>query len=125
MKESTTTNENVVLFPQLSKEGVREDNDAIQELLNEAELYSSESIDDPLEDLLNEFEDITTNMENEEAKSVLAKVVGKMKLPEELLAQEFSRSVDLKKKMRILEEVNQRIKYYLDEVELFIPKQKK
>ncbi len=121
MKESTNTNENVVLFPQLSREGHREDDHAIEELLSDVELYSS----DPLEDLLNEFEDITTSIENEEAKSVLAKVVGKMKLPEELLAQEFSRSVELETKMRILEEVNQRIKYYLDEVELFIPKQKK
>lgn len=121
MNETPNSTENIVLFPHLSSETHREEESITKKLIAEAELYSS----DPLEDLLNEFEGITTSIENEEAKSVLAKVVGKMKLPEELLAQEFSRSVELETKMRILEEVNQRIKYFLDELELFIPKQKK
>jgi len=116
MKENSHSNENVVLFRSKTLMAEMEN-----ERLSDAEIYGS----DPLEDLLNEFEDITDTLENEEAKSVLAKVVEKMNLPEELLAQEFSRSRELRTKMQLLEEVNQRIKYYLDEVELFIPKQKK
>lgn len=82
---------------------------------------------DPLEDLLNEFEDITNiiDSDNEEAIKTLEKVVSKMVLPEDLLAEEFSAAGEFKAKLNILEEVNQRIKYYLDEVEVFIPKVKK
>jgi len=121
MNEIPNSSENVVNFPNLSNKSYVENDVISEDLLKEAELYSS----DPLEDLLNEFENMSTNISNKDAKSVLAKVVEKMKLPEELLAQEFSKSFELKTKMKILEEVNQRIKYFLDEVELFIPKQKK
>ncbi len=120
MKESSNSHENVVQFPHLG--AVSEDfGHRDSEQISDAELYGS----DPLEDLLNEFEDITDSIENEEAKKVLARVVEKMQLPEDILAQEFSSSNELKSKIRLLEEVNQRIKYYLDEVELFIPKLKK
>ena len=119
MKDTFDANENIVLFPGAGSTAL-DHRDEVEQI-SDAELYGS----DPLEDLLNEFEDITECIENEEAKQVLAKVVEKMKLPEDLLVQEFSSSNELKTKITLLEEVNQRIKYYLDEVELFIPKLKK
>jgi len=123
MNKTANLNENVVIFPSRANKSKSycEDESSSEKLLNAEVLASS----DPLEDLLNEFEDITTSISNDDAKNVLAKVISKMKLPEELLAQEFSQSAELGTKMKILEEVNQRIKYFLDEVELFIPKQKK
>jgi hypothetical protein len=115
MKDSLHSTENIVLFPQ---GGLKTDKNLL-------ERESKNVGTDPLNDLLHEFEDIAESIENEEAKEALARVVERMQLPEELLAQEFSRSSEIRTKMRLLEEVNQRIKYYLDEVELFIPKRKK
>lgn len=125
MNKTQNSHENVVLFLQQGlKDNVDEKRDSEEQKRSDSELYGS----DPLEDLLHEFDDVAPGLidtENEEAKNALAQVVEKMNLPEEILAMEFSRSVELKTKMQLLEEVNQRIKYYLDEVELFIPKRKK
>lgn len=118
-KQAKDANDNVVLFLQDSFADTEKDTRP-----SGSELYGS----DPLEDLLNEFdhiEDTILDTDNEEAKNTLSEVAEKMNLPEEILAHEFCRSVELRTKMQLLEEVNQRIKYYLDEVEVFIPKLKK
>jgi len=91
-----------------------------------------ETLDDPLEALLQEFEDISSSFEGDryldeeddydERPSKKKVQVYKSALPEELLAHEFSKAHEFQKRIELMQEVNKRIKHYLDEVELFIPK---
>jgi len=93
----------------------------------------SPPIDDPLESLLKEFEDITKEIEDGyDAEPAVSRALEKLPgvkhsqiLPEDLLAKEFSQALEFQTRINLLHEVNKRIKYYLDEIELFLPKTKK
>ncbi len=76
----------------------------------------ADDLTDPLQELLEEFEDISEDDELEETQ------VYNSALPEELLAHEFSKAHEFQKQIELIQEANKRVKYYLDELELFIPK---
>jgi hypothetical protein len=112
LTDNTGMDENVVLF-------------APRQTLK---AHIDEDLDDPLEALLQEFEDISSSFDDEkyldddEEELEAQQVVYKSALPEELLAHEFSKAHEFQKRIELMQEVNKRIKHYLDEVELFIPK---
>jgi hypothetical protein len=112
LTDNTGMDENVVLF-------------APRQTLK---AHIDEDLDDPLEALLQEFEDISISFDDEkyldddEEELEAQQVVYKSALPEELLAHEFSKAHEFQKRIELMQEVNKRIKHYLDEVELFIPK---
>lgn len=121
MKDGNSPQENVVRFP---KGGKTRD-------IPKVDLGT----DDPLESLLNEFEEISKELENEPLEGIVEKsipvaraleslptVTTKKLLPEDILARQFTKSREFQARMELLHEVNKRIKYYLDEVEMFLPK---
>lgn len=117
MKDGISHDENIVLFPQGKREKPQKEFDL--------------STDDPLESLLNEFEEISKELDEQlSQKSVpVTKALESLPisataslLPEDILAEEFSKSREFQARIDLLHEVNKRIKFYLDEVELFLPK---
>ncbi len=117
MKDGHSPQENIVQFPQ----GKRD----------KPQKSVPFNTDDPLESLLNEFEEISKELDQQlsqrsvpvsKALESLPAVTTSALLPEDLLAEEFSKSREFQAKIDLLHEVNKRIKFYLDEIELFLPK---
>lgn len=115
MTDETEQTENIVRFPGHTPEKVT----------------SRDHTDDPLESLLQEFEEISQELEERSyekepySKAIKAmEVVEKGILPEEILANEFSKAMEFQTRINLLHEVNRRIKFYLDEIETFIPRLK-
>lgn len=118
MKDGNLPTENVVPFPQ----GKRE---------KPVVKTPTETHDDPLESLLNEFEEISKELDEQlhqksipvtKALESLPQTTTQALLPEDLLAREFSKSREFQARIELLHEVNKRIKFYIDEIELFLPK---
>jgi hypothetical protein len=117
MKDGHSPQENIVRFPTGGRQRQK---------------VTQTAMDDPLESLLNEFEEISrelneesfdqSNMAVSKALESLPAVTADRLLPEDILAQEFSKAMEFQTRINLLHEVNRRIKFYLDEVELFIPK---
>lgn len=125
MKDGNSPQENVVRFPEGGKAKEKS--------------WQAQGTDDPLESLLNEFEEISRELEKElddqtfegvveksvpvaRALESLPMVTTAKLLPEDILARQFTKSREFQARMELLSEVNKRIKYYLDEIEMFIPK---
>jgi hypothetical protein len=78
-------------------------------------------IEDPLEELLLEFADLTDDEEediHENALHVEALMV------EDVLTKNRHQNELLKDQIRLLEETSLRMKYLLDEIELYLPKKR-
>ena len=81
--------------------------------------YATPVMDDPLEELLNEFSNLEEDLE-EEFEEVRADVYN--------LAEIFNTSEDedvvefMDEQMEVLQDSTQRIRFYLDEIESFIPR---
>lgn len=124
MKDGNSPQENVVRFPEGGK-------------AKGSQIHIT-GTDDPLESLLNEFEEISRELENEPLEGLVGPSIPVTKaleslptvttdklLPEDILARQFSKSREFQARIELLHEVNKRIKYYLDEVEMFLPKNNK
>lgn len=119
MTDETEKQENIVRFPGQRAEKVT----------------PRDHTDDPLESLLQEFEEISQELEDRAyekddtkfSKNIHEELLQHPKgvLPEEILANEFSRAMEFQTRINLLHEVNKRIKFYLDEIETFVPKQSK
>lgn len=123
MKELENFEENVVHFPRTGGERY-DDPPLAREALNE-------DLDDPLESLLQEFEEISHDLEHRlyekedyfnKAIEELPKVTTQKILPEDILASNFSKALEFQTRIDLIHEVNKRIKYYIDELEMFLPK---
>ncbi|MCR9205360.1 MAG: hypothetical protein NXH75_12330 [Halobacteriovoraceae bacterium] len=118
MTDETEKQENIVRFPGQRAEQVT----------------PRDHTDDPLDSLLQEFEEISQELEDrsyEKESAPFSKIIPeeflqhpKGVLPEEILANEFSRAMEFQTRINLLHEVNKRIKYYLDEIETFVPRLK-
>lgn len=121
MKDGNSPQENVVRFPEGGKAKEKS--------------WQAQGTDDPLESLLNEFEEISKELEDQSFEGVVEKSVPVARaleslpavttaklLPEDILARQFTKSREFQARMELLSEVNKRIKYYLDEIEMFLPK---
>ncbi|MCF8058420.1 MAG: hypothetical protein K9K67_03935 [Bacteriovoracaceae bacterium] len=117
MKDRNSQLENIVRFPTGGRQRPSPD---------------IQATDDPLESLLNEFEEISRELDEglyenvtipvTKALESLPAVTTQRLLPEDILAEEFSKAMEFQTRINLLHEVNKRIKFYLDEVEQFVPK---
>ena len=123
MKDPNNFKENLVIFPTQG--------DAENDLNHELVEHYQESHEDPLESLLQEFEEISNDLDNRtyereetfsKAIENLPKVTTQRILPEDILSRDFSKALEFQTRIDLIHEVNKRIKYYLDELELFLPK---
>lgn len=116
MADETERQENIVRFPGQAREKV----------------LPRDLTDDPLESLLQEFEEISQELEERSYEKTPSPYSNqapdeflqhpKGVLPEEILASEFSRAMEFQTRINLLHEVNRRIKFYLDEIETFVPR---
>jgi hypothetical protein len=78
-------------------------------------------IEDPLEELLLEFADLSDeDEENIHENALHAEAL----MVEDALSNNIHKKKLLKDQMTLLDEVSQRMKYLLDEIELYLPKKR-
>lgn len=76
-----------------------------------------DAIDDPLEDLLNEFSDITDSEEDE----VIDEFIERRSM-ENIIFRDFSKMESVQDVLEAIGDMNMRKSYYLEEIETFSPK---